>query len=215
MYMTHCKTFLEQSWWEDAANETRKKSWCFTNAKGSAEVIILNPRLPNRHKLSPVSCCTVTRSPMSQHPLFIRNTWLVPKKPPMTSQKKCRSHVATVRDSKGDTTPLAHSNSYKIQALLGLFPLPASLSVESFETCWPLCFSPSWCLLSLPQRKVSMFNARVFPLCFWCGKSFLVCALRVANLCCHVCQSFTASTCCEYIWTLIELRGDILFLVPP
>lgn len=145
MYTTHCKKMLL------TRLKTHEKMM-FHKCKGSAELINLS--LPNRHKVLSVSCCTVTRSPMSQHPLFISNTWLVPKKPPMTSQKK--RDAAMWRPTAKVTRLLFQSRTAtKSKHYFGLLPSPSSLSVESFQTCWLLCFSPSWCLLSLLQRKVS------------------------------------------------------------
>lgn len=76
-----------------------------------------------KHKLPAAPCCTVTRSPMSHYPPFIRNTWLVPMRPPITTQRRCYSRrVLPCGDSKGDTL------GYKIpQSLPGLFPSPACL----------------------------------------------------------------------------------------
>ena len=104
--------------------------------------------------LSPVPQWHVVKHPTT--PAYINSTWLVPIEPPITSQRSCTSLCRLTsgereRHSRGDTTPCTKSNSYKVFWTF----ISAFQSVRSLETCWSFCFSPSWCRLSLPQRKVN------------------------------------------------------------
>lgn len=109
LYHNKCCTTLLWCWWCYWDKTERMKILIFHKCKGR---LIEEFKTFNFHQTQtqlPVPSCTVTRSPTSQAPPFIRNTCWFPREPPIASQRRWRSNGllpcgVCQKRSKGDTT---------------------------------------------------------------------------------------------------------------
>lgn len=149
-------------------------SWCLIVMMRPSKLQTVNTARC-RHTPTPLSCCTVTRTPTSQHPHLSATPGWFPRSlqsdPREVAAATASCHVANIRCT-AEVTPLTHT-TYGYKSFLSTARWVSSLpSEESFETCWSLCSSPSWCLLCLPQRKVNGCNVSA-----WFYSRFLLSAL--------------------------------------